>query len=245
MRSTKIIWTVVVLLMSAALASCNLGKAPEPTPDVNGIYTSAASTMIAGLNSQQTQTAQAMPQATATLAATITPLPTFAISTGSVLTFGTPGTPFVLGTPGTPLATLPSGTGVYSMPVGCTDATFIGETKPYDGTILAAGKLFDKGWSMFNSGTCKWDEGFQFAFKSGDQMQGENITIQKVTGDFTAPGHSQAFIVPMKAPFKPGEYKGYWQMQDDTGHWFGSIVYVDIIVGSAHGTSTPTATPHH
>lgn len=245
MRSMKMIWTVVVLLMSAALASCNLGKAPEPTADVNGIYTSAAQTMIAGLSSQQTQTAQAVPQATATSAPSFTPLPTFAISTGSILSFGTPGTPFILGTPGTPLASLPSGTGLYSMPVGCADATFVHETAPLDGTSMANGKVFTKGWTMFNSGTCTWDEGFSFAFKSGDQMQGENIVFGKTTqaeSDWTPAGKQHEFDVQMQVPWKQGSYKGYWQMKDDTGHWFGSIVYVDIVVGQPRGVPSATAT---
>jgi hypothetical protein len=245
MRFKKFTWIFAVLLMAAALASCNLGKAPGPTPDVNGIYTSAAQTMVAGLKSQQTQTAQAAPQVTATSLPSLTPLPTFAISTGAG-SFGTPfGTPFVLGTP---LATLPSGTGVYSFPVGCADATFIGETAPKDGTSMANGKVFTKGWTMFNSGTCRWDEGFSFSFKSGDQMQGENIVIGKSTSalkNFVAVGEKFTFSVQMQVPFKQGEYKGYWQMKDDTGHWFGSIVFVDIVVGQPRGVPSATATNTH
>ena len=247
MKFKKLFWTTAAVMLAAALTSCNLGRAPAaPTPDVNAIYTSAAQTMIAGLSSQQTQTAQAMPRATATLAASFTPLPTFAIvGTGSV-PFGTPGTPFVLGTPSTQMPTLPSGTGLYSFPVGCSDAKEIGETDPYDGTVIAGGKLFDKGWSLLNVGTCKWDEGYSFAFKSGDQMQGENVVLTKNSSnsDFTMPGHSQAFVIHMQAPRQPGESKGFWQMKNDAGQWFGSLVWVDIIV-YGKGTVTPTATPHH
>jgi Ig-like domain-containing protein len=244
MQFKKLIWTSAVILLAAALASCNIGKAPEPTPDVSVIYTSAAQTMVSGLRQQQTQTAQAIPQATATPLASLTPLATFAISTGSV-PFGTPfGTPFILGTPGTARPTLPSGTGLYSLPVGCNDATYIGETKPLDGTILAGGKVFDKGWSMQNTGTCKWDDGYSFSFKDGDQMQGEDVVIAKDKAEFTEPGHSQAFVIQMVAPKAPGEYKGYWQMKNDQGVWFGSIVYVDIVVGKK-SEPTATATAHH
>ncbi len=243
MNFKKLIWTFAAVLLAAALTSCNIGKAPEPTPDVNAIYTAAAATMVAGLSSQQTQTAQAMPPtATSTPLASPTPFPTFAIATGSI-PFGTPGTAIVFGTPGTARPTLPSGTGVFSYPVGCNDATFIGETKPLDGTMMTAGKLFDKGWSMLNSGTCTWDEGYSFAFKSGDRMQGNDIKITQ-SADFTKPQHSQAFIVQMQVPNAQGHYKGFWQMKDDQGNWFGSIVYVDISVGSKSGTATPTATPH-
>jgi hypothetical protein len=244
MKFAKLLWTSALILMAAALTSCNLGKAPERTADVNAIYTSAAQTMVAGLRSQQTQTAQALPPtATLTPLATFTPLPTFPISTGSV-PFGTPGTPLVFATVAG--ATLPSGTGVYSFPQGCNDATFIGETAPYDGTVIGGGKLFDKGFSMLNSGTCKWDEGYSFAFKSGDQMQAQNVVLtkQSAASDFTTPGHSQAFVLHMQAPRAPGEYKGFWQMKSDAGVWFGSIVYVDIVV-LGKGTVTATATNHH
>ena len=235
MESKKLIWTLVIVLLAVVVTSCNIGRSPEPTADVNAIYTAAAQTMVAALSQQLTQTAQAAPPtATGTSLASQTPLPTFPISTGSI--------PF--GTPGTARPTLPSGTGVYSYPVGCNDATFIGETKPFDGTLMTAGKVFDKGWSMLNTGTCVWDEGYSFAFKSGDRMQGENILIRQ-SADFTQPQHSQAFVVQMQVPNAQGEYKGFWQMKDDQGNWFGSIVYVDISVGSKNGTATPTATPHH
>ena len=244
MELKKLIWIFAVISLAMALTSCNIGRAAEPTADVNAIYTSAASTMVAALNRQQTQTAQALPPtATQTPLASPTPLSTFAVATGSI-PFGTPGTVIAFGTLATLRPTLPSGTGVYSYPVGCNDATFIGETKPLDGTLMKAGGVFDKGWSMQNTGTCVWDEGYSFAFKSGDKMQGENILIRQST-DFTKPGHSLAFVVQMQAPNAQGQYKGFWQMKDDAGNWFGSIVYVDIVVGSKNGTATPTATPHH
>ena len=171
------------------------------------------------------------PRASPTPLGSALPLPTFAI----------PGlTPFSTLAPGlTALPTTAVG-GAVSFPVGCNDATFIGETKPYDGTVMVGGQVFEKGWSMQNSGTCTWDEGYSFAFKSGDQMQGENIRITQVA-DFTKPQHSLAFIVKMQVPSKPGQYKGFWQMRADNGEWFGSIVYVDISVGGK-GTPTPTST---
>ncbi len=239
MQSKKLIWTSAVVLMTMTLVSCNLGKAPEPTPDVQGIYTSAAQTMIAGLNAQQTQTAQAMPTATDTPAASITPLATFAISTGSV-PFGTP---FVIGTPGTLAVTLAVGTLNLGNPVGCNAATQINESVPYDGTIIAGGKVFEKAWGFYNSGTCTWDDGYSFDFKSGDRMQGEDIIINK-KDEFTAPNHTQNFIVQLQAPRAPGEYKGFWQMKGDDGNWFGALVWVDIVVGRK-SEPTATATPHH
>ena len=129
MQITKPLGIVTALVLAALLTSCNIGKAPEPTQDVNAIYTSAAGTMIAQLNDQQTQTAQAAPPTAAaspTPLDTMTPLPTLANLAG-VTPFGTA---FVLGTPGgllTPLATsAPAGSGSNGLAVGCNNAAFVG-----------------------------------------------------------------------------------------------------------------------
>jgi hypothetical protein len=233
MQPTKVIGVATVLLLATALTSCNIGKAPEPTQDVNAIFTSAAGTMIAQLNDQQTQTAQAVPPTalvSPTPFDTMTPLPTIA-----GLAIGTPfGTPFVLNTPGgiaVTVAPTSSGSGSTSYAVGCNNAEFVGETIP-DGTIIHPGKKFSKAWQLQNTGTCTWDEGYSFQFKSGEQMQGENVylTKQSSSSDFTPPGHSQTFVIHMWAPGTAGEYIGYWQMKDDAGNWFGSLVSVDIHV---------------
>ena len=205
-----------------ALTACNLGRAPEPTPDVNLLYTQAAETLVAQFNEQQTQTAQAAtptPQASPTLRGSALPLPTFAL----------PGL--------TPLSTLAPGLtafpttavgGAVSFPVGCNDAKFISETVP-DKTKIDAQKDFKKAWSLLNVGTCTWDEGYTFAFKSGERLSGADVKITK-EADFTPPGASQAFVVTLKAPNKVGEFIGFWQMRSDDGTWFGSLVSVYIIV---------------
>jgi hypothetical protein len=145
-----------------------------------------------------------------------------------------------LGTPSTLAPTRPSGTGLFSFPVGCDDAMFIGETRPYDKAQMRPDKLFDKGWSLQNVGTCTWDEGYSFAFKDGERFSVDNPAIRiSLESQFTAPGHSQSFIFHMTAPRLPGEYVGQWQMKNDQGVWFGSIVTVDIIV-VREGQATPT-----
>ena len=59
MQLKKHPWLTAAILLAVGLASCNAGKVPQPTTDVNAVYTSVASTMIAQLNDQLTQTAQA------------------------------------------------------------------------------------------------------------------------------------------------------------------------------------------
>jgi len=219
----KALWALAAILSTTTLASCNLGKSPEPTPDVNALYTAAAGTLIAQMSEQQTETALAASPTAAsspTPLASRTPLPTFP-SIGVLTPFGT----FAAGL--TPLATSP-GTVVVSNPVGCNDAQYIGG-EPRDGKIMNPQHGFDASWSLLNRGTCTWDEGYEFAFKSGDRLSGSNVKI-RLESQFTEPGHSQAFVIPMEAPKLAGEYKGFWQMRSDDGTWFGSLVWVNIVV---------------
>ncbi len=232
MQLKKLFW-VAAILLAVSLESCNIGKAAEPTQDVNAIYTQAAGTMLAQLSDQLTQTAAAAsptPQASPTDLATFTSLPTFVVAPGTT-PFGLGGTPFVFNTPGgalTPLPTLSVGSGTSTTANGCNDAAFTGETVK-DGTTFSPGATFTKSWNFTNTGTCTWDEGYQFSFVSGDQMGGKNILISQKQ-DFIAPGKGQAFNVPMVAPKTAGTYKGYWQMKDDKGNLFGSRVWVSIVV---------------
>ena len=229
MQQKKLIWLALAALSVATLASCNVGKAPEPTPDVNAIYTNVAQTMVSQFNSQATQTAQAMPPTAlpSPIVPTFAPLPTLPVAPGA--------TAFVFSTPsvgGLPTATLiplsSGGTPGGSTAVGCSNAAFLQETIP-DGTVITAGNGFKKVWQFQNTGTCTWDTGFSFVFVSGDQMDGNNIDFSKAA-DAVKPGRGTSFIVKMTAPTKAGTYKGFWQMKDDKGNFFGSRVWVSIVV---------------
>jgi hypothetical protein len=225
MQLKKFVWATAAIFVAAALVSCNTGKA-EPTPDVNAIYTSAARTLTAGLSAQETKTAGAVsptPKASPTALASLAPLPTLAIGTGSV-PFGTPGTSGTAGLPGLP--TLPAG---GNTAVGCDNSAFVSETKPLDKAKIDAGKDFTKGWEMENNGTCSWGEGYSWAFVSGDNMNCNNV-VYKSSDTATDPGHSNTFLVNCTAPDKAGEYKGLWQMKNAQGTPFGVIPWVDIVV---------------
>jgi hypothetical protein len=235
MQFKKFAWVAAALLSATILASCNIGVAAPPTPDVNAIFTSAAETTIAQFSVQQTETAQASPPTalpSPTALPTFTSLPTFALIGSTPFTFDTPGV-------STPFATTAPGSGGYSFPVGCNDALFTGDSifydnkwhpNPQDGkSELDPGQAFKYSWDFVNNGTCTWDDGYWFAFKTGDSLKGDDFKFifQK---DFTKPGKGISFIIDMKAPFGTGEHKGYWQMRNDQGVWFGSLVWVDIVV---------------
>ncbi len=248
MRYKKLVWAAAAILLAAVLTSCNIGKAPEPTPDVNAIYTGAAQTMVADLGTKQTQTAAAVPptpQSSPTPLASPTTLATFAISTGSV-PFGTP---LTFGTPGTPssllIATLPAGTSnallAYSFPVGADNAAYVGN-KPKDKTQVKPGEEFQASFQLVNLGTSTWDENYAFSFLEGDRMSATPDTIViRAEADFVKPNAGITFITHLVAPKRSGEYIGYWQMVNDSGVRFGSKTFVDIIV-VREGEDTPTPT---
>ena len=226
MKFLKLLWVVTVLLLAAALTSCNIGSTPAPAQDANAIYTSVAGTMIAQFNDQQTQTAQAIPPsplAGPTIADTFTPLPIFTeIPLGMPISINTP-VSVILPTPST------GGLTWGETGIGCDDATYLSETEPARGTMFRVGDHFAKSWSFQNTGTCIWINSYTFAFISGSRMGGKDIPISR-TVDFTVPGKSHTFTINFVAPHGAGHYTGAWQMKNATGTQFGARVWVDIVV---------------
>lgn len=239
MKSRKSLWLVGMTILAVILSSCNLGATPVPTQDPGVIQTQAVSVVLTQVALQQTQTALAIPPTplpTNTLfpTATLGQAPTFAPVGG---TTNTPD-PFNTQQPGlTPLSSVVPTLGVvatFTTKNGCNDAAYMGESEPYDKDALPIEKNFAKSWQIMNTGTCTWDEGYSFTFLpelSTPEFKGYSIVLKKNTpGDYTKPKHSQTFVVKLTAPKTPGEYKGYWKMKDDTGNFFGPLVYVWIIV---------------
>jgi hypothetical protein len=243
MKSRKSLWLVGMTILAVILSSCNLGATPVPTEDPGVIQTQAFSIVVTQAALQQTQTAMAIPP---TALPTNTPFPTATlgeIATLNIPTFSQVGgtnTPAAFNTqqPGlTPLASALPTTGVvvtFTTKNGCNDGSFLGETAPFDKDVVKAGKKYDKSWTILNTGTCAWDEGYSFTYMadlSSPDLKGYSIVLKKNAADeYTKPGHSQSFIVKLVAPEKAGEYKGYWKMKDDAGNFFGPLVSVWITV---------------
>jgi hypothetical protein len=234
MKLRKHIWLTGFLLISITLSACNLGATPAPTQDVAAIQSTAIAQVLSTVSAQQTQTAAAIPPTalpTDTLIPTITLPATFAPVGGTPLGFGTqlPGL--------TPLAISTVTLGAVSTVTtknGCNDGTYIGETKPFDYDEVGIGDPISKGWTILNTGTCDWDEGYVFQFladQSDPEILGTSIVLPKnKPADYTKVGHSQTFIVKFNAPKTAGVYKGYWKLKDDAGNFFGPLVSVIITV---------------
>ncbi|OGO21973.1 MAG: hypothetical protein A2Y54_11025 [Chloroflexi bacterium RBG_16_51_16] len=236
MQASKLIGWGAIVLSVTLVSACNLGAASPPTIDPAAIQTQAMQTVNAQFVVGQSQTAAA---------AAPTSLPSFTAIASVTRGIGTPlvlGTPLVgftpLTTPFPTIATL-AGLPAVSFPVGCNDAKFVGETKPYDQDEVVKDKQFSKAWMFENNGTCTWDAGYAFVFREDLSTPGlrpmiavRDIKIGVNDADWTKPGHNQTFVIKI-TPELLGEYKGFWQMRAFDGNYFGSLVYVWVKVVAA------------
>ncbi len=229
-RANKTFGLTFLFVLSLLLSACNLGKQPEPTPDVAAIFTAAAQTMIAQYSAGLTQTALAAPP-TATPAPTNTPIPTFPIggSPAPALPFGTSallitpsgGTPFATITPLAALAT-------QAGPV-CNDSEFITDVNYPDGEVVQDKQLIAKVWRIKNTGTCTWDDGYSVRHVMGESMGAKTWEI-KTKDQFVKPGETVDIRIEMTTPATGGEHGGCWQMFGDNGYGFGTLMCIKIVV---------------
>ncbi len=135
--------------------------------------------------------------------------------------------------------TAPSGTGSQL----CTaDATFVSETIP-DGTITNPGAVFTKTWRIKNSGTCPWNNTWQFVYTTGDLLGG--AMYYNLPG-VVMPGDTLSMPVVFTAPTDNGSYRGYWKIKSPWGALIGdssgNAFWVDIVVGSGTPANNKTET---
>ncbi|NLB70537.1 MAG: hypothetical protein GX797_00840 [Chloroflexi bacterium] len=104
-------------------------------------------------------------------------------------------------------------------PRPCYQVTFVSDVTIPDGSKIVAGTSFTKTWRLKNSGTCKWDTGFDIVFVSGHQL-GANAVY-----DFpkdVAPGETVDISINMVAPLAMGKYESNWMLFSNNGIRFGT-----------------------
>jgi hypothetical protein len=122
---------------------------------------------------------------------------------------------------------------------GCAlNAGYVTDVTIPDNTTLGSGDGFVKTWRIRNSGTCDWGSGFKLMFVDGDHMGGPG----SVAVNATAAGGTTDVSVNLTAPSSPGTYRGNWRLQADTGTFFGSTFYVQIVVPDS-ATEEPVVEP--
>lgn len=245
-RSTR--QTLLALLTAALLlTSCNVGATPAPTLDVNAMNTAIVGTTIAQLSGQFTQTALAAPTNTPTPTETIAAIPTSALPTfaqtssapsptldaAALPTFSFVNTP-VTGGAATQAPAVPTSkpaVGTASVNDSCNSLAFEGDATIPDGTILKPGVNFKKEWSVRNTGSCTWDDGYSLVYIGGSNPNLDPVNFNfKDSSDFVAPGQGVNLGVTLTTPCTPGEYTGTWRMRSDSGYYFGTYLSVTVKV---------------
>ena len=175
------------------------------------------------------------------LSASATPPP---VSATEPLTQTLPPVARVSPSPTTPPTPLPSPTDTPlsgAGPGGCAlKEEFVTDVTIPDNTVLAAGAAFSKTWRVKNTGTCTWDNTYQWLFTDGQQLGGP-ATASVGT---TAPNATLELSVALTAPTAPGSYTGRWRLKSSNNVIFGGVIVIIVVPATPTptATNTPTAT---
>lgn len=204
------------LLLATLLSACAPATPVVPTPDVNIIRTSAASTVVAEFT---------------LTAAFASPTPQPPTETPTQQTALIPPTETAA-----PIFTVDPTIAALTPDALCDDYSFslatLDVTVP-DGTPMTPGQDFTKTWKIKNTGICTWDTSYKpiFSYSSppNERMGAQPLPLTALV----APGQEVDVSVQFKAPSTAGEYTGYWQMVNSKGIPFGKkdfILIVKIVV---------------
>jgi hypothetical protein len=139
----------------------------------------------------------------------------------------TPTTPL----PGfTPLGTSVVPVNTASFGDGCNNLAWVADATYPDNSEIKPGKDFEKKWTVKNTGTCAWDEGYKLVFVGGDRALDPTSFEFENKDDFVAPGETADIGVDLTSPNQEGNYGGTWRMQSDQGVYFGQYLTILIVV---------------
>src|SRR5512134_2451394 len=201
----KLIFTISLLTVLMAACGSPNTPAPEPTPDIAAVRTSAASTVV----SQFTLTAAAF-----------TPTPSLPTETSA------PAATFTSTTAAIAQVTNAEGTTVSLCDSLSYDEATVDVNIP-DGTSMSPGQDFVKTWRVKNNGSCPWGAGYELVYADyADDMDGQFQPLAQVV----QPNQEVEVSVQFKAPDATGEYLSAWQMSNPAGVTFEEIIFVKIVV---------------
>jgi len=150
-------------------------------------------------------------------------------ATPTVPATNTPVPPPATNTP-TPPPTVPPATATS----GCTDSSqFVSDVTIPDNTGMTPGQNFTKTWRLRNSGSCSWSTAYDAVFVDGNAMGGQAAVPM---AGVVPPNSTVDISVSFSAPSSNGTFRATYRMRNDADVLFGTIFYVQIVVG-------PTPTP--
>lgn len=107
---------------------------------------------------------------------------------------------------------------------------FLFDTTVPNGQIFPPGAEFVKSWRILNDGPRDWPESTELHYTAGENFalahSSQSVKVGKVTAGFEV----DVWTGELKAPETPGRYRGCWRLSDGEGTYFGSSLWVDIVV---------------
>lgn len=125
---------------------------------------------------------------------------------------------------------------------GKDGAAYVKDIVP-DGTQFQPGQAIPQRWTLRNTGTTAWDDGYTLAYLSGDRIGSPAFVPVSPTG----PGATTDVFVDFQAPATPGKYRSVWQMRAPArpggipAARFGERMWIDIVVLGAAVPVEPQA----
>ena len=108
---------------------------------------------------------------------------------------------------------------------GEANGRFLRDVTIPDDSRMTTGQPFRKTWLVENNGRRPWGAGFHLVHVAGAPMTAQ--TRQPLPA--TQPGDHVEISLDLTAPDTPGIHFSDWRLQDDTGDFFGDILYTRII----------------
>jgi len=220
---TILLWSGGAILVIAGIVTLFLSfsGSEDTTTEVNAIYTNAALTLDAQVQTLQAEMLSATPNpALSSPTPTFTPFPSPTLQQQTLAVL--------------PTSTFAAGGGA----TGCDNSVYISDVTFPDGTTVTPGQAFTKTWRVSNTGTCAWTAAYQIIFLYGDIMGGKATAIGKAVN----PGESADISVALTAPTTAGSITGTWRLSNATSQPFGTLLTVVIKTGATTGTATVTPT---
>jgi hypothetical protein len=208
---------IFILASLAVLSACLDGQTQNTaqTAGANAIYTQAAQTMLVQMSATAEGGLAQKTQAANTEQAQID----LAVQTISArLTSAAPAsaTAPLSPSPGPQFASTPT---PFPSPVpdNCDQVDFVGDYSNNNDTIFYPGEVFRKTWRFQNVGACTWTPDYRLVMVSGDFQGGTSVALQ----EYVRPGQTIDITFALIAPNQPGNYIGYWNLQNSAGQYFG------------------------
>lgn len=119
-----------------------------------------------------------------------------------------------------------------------TDAArFTGTELPNDAYVAQPNGAFRKMWQVQNTGSTTWNNGYRLVFVSGIQMGAPS----EVAIPAASPQQVVTVGMDIVAPSEPGVHRGYWQLRNAQGTFFGQQLWVQVTVPGQAPSPNPNS----